>query len=159
MQIQPQLVLLQKTLLYIEGLGRQLYPQLDLWETAQPFMNEWAEQRFGPSAVINQWVEAGPELWQQLANLPESLGRNEQLLRTLQFNMAHQSENLAELQTSIQQKKRRSVVYKSVGGGLLTASILLFWQPITTSLAQTDGLTALTGIAAAVIGSVMLLRS
>ena len=42
MEVQPQLVLLQKTLLYVEGLGRQLYPQLDLWETAEPFMRRWA---------------------------------------------------------------------------------------------------------------------
>ncbi|MGI9328855.1 MAG: 2-polyprenylphenol 6-hydroxylase, partial [Pseudomonadales bacterium] len=48
MEVQPQLVLLQKTLLYIEGLGRQLYPELDLWETAQPFMERWMEQRLSP---------------------------------------------------------------------------------------------------------------
>ncbi len=41
MEVQPQLVLLQKTLLYVEGLGRQLYPQLDLWETAKPFLEKW----------------------------------------------------------------------------------------------------------------------
>ena len=40
MEMQPQLALLQKTLLYVEGLGRQLYPQLDLWETAQPFLQQ-----------------------------------------------------------------------------------------------------------------------
>ena len=47
MEVQPQLVLLQKTLLYVEGLGRQLYPQLDLWETAQPFMERWAQAASG----------------------------------------------------------------------------------------------------------------
>ena len=41
MEIQPQLILLQKTLLQIEGLGRQLYPELDLWKTAQPILREW----------------------------------------------------------------------------------------------------------------------
>ena len=45
MEVQPQLILLQKTLLQIEGLGRQLYPQLDLWKTAQPIMREWAAER------------------------------------------------------------------------------------------------------------------
>ena len=46
MEIQPQLVLLQKTLFNIEGLGRELYPELDLWVTAKPFLERWAERRF-----------------------------------------------------------------------------------------------------------------
>jgi ubiquinone biosynthesis protein len=54
MEVQPQLVLLQKTLLYIEGLGRQLYPQLDLWQTAQPFLKQWTEEQFGPKAIFNK---------------------------------------------------------------------------------------------------------
>ena len=51
MEIQPQLVLLQKTLLYIEGVGRELYPELDLWETAKPFMQKWMAERTGPLAT------------------------------------------------------------------------------------------------------------
>jgi len=48
MHVQPQLVLLQKTLLNIEGLGRQLYPELDLWQTAKPFLEKWFHERLGP---------------------------------------------------------------------------------------------------------------
>jgi ubiquinone biosynthesis protein len=69
MQVQPQLVLLQKTLLYVEGLGRQLYPQLDLWKTAKPFLEDWVKQQVGPLSVIKQmyanlpfWAEKMPEL-------------------------------------------------------------------------------------------------
>ncbi|MCP4321814.1 MAG: ubiquinone biosynthesis regulatory protein kinase UbiB, partial [Alteromonadales bacterium] len=51
MEVQPQLVLLQKTLLYIEGLGRQLYPQLDLWQTAKPFLENWVNEQMGVKAV------------------------------------------------------------------------------------------------------------
>ncbi len=51
MEVQPQLVLLQKTLLNIEGLGRQLYPDLDLWQTAKPFLENWMKERMGPKAV------------------------------------------------------------------------------------------------------------
>lgn len=47
MEVQPQLVLLQKTLLYVEGLGRQLYPQLDLWATAKPFLEKWMGEQVG----------------------------------------------------------------------------------------------------------------
>ena len=52
MQVQPQLILLQKTLLNIEGLGRQLYPELDLWKTAQPILRDWMRERAGPRAVF-----------------------------------------------------------------------------------------------------------
>ncbi len=52
MQVQPQLVLLQKTLLNIEGLGRQLYPELDLWTTAKPFMERWMKEQIGPRALL-----------------------------------------------------------------------------------------------------------
>lgn len=69
MEVQPQLVLLQKTLLYIEGLGRQLYPQLDLWKTAKPFLEDWVKEQMGPKALFNAvkdnlpfWAEKLPEL-------------------------------------------------------------------------------------------------
>ena len=47
MEVQPQLVLLQKTLLNIEGLGRELYPELDLWKTGKPFLERWVKERLG----------------------------------------------------------------------------------------------------------------
>ncbi|MDO9618329.1 MAG: ubiquinone biosynthesis regulatory protein kinase UbiB [Pseudomonas sp.] len=52
MEVQPQLVLLQKTLLNIEGLGRQLYPDLDLWSTAQPFLERWMRERISPLHLL-----------------------------------------------------------------------------------------------------------
>ncbi|WP_312158450.1 ubiquinone biosynthesis regulatory protein kinase UbiB, partial [Pantoea piersonii] len=52
MEVQPQLVLLQKTLLYIEGIGRQLYPQLDLWKTAKPFLEDWIKDQIGLPAIL-----------------------------------------------------------------------------------------------------------
>lgn len=52
MEVQPQLILLQKTLFYIESLGRKLYPQLDLWETAKPFMVKWMKQNRSPKALL-----------------------------------------------------------------------------------------------------------
>ncbi len=70
MEIQPQLVLLQKTLLNIEGLGRQLYPQLDLWETAQPVLREWVEEQAGPKALMRQLRRDWPEIKYVLEKLP-----------------------------------------------------------------------------------------
>ena len=67
MEVQPQLVLLQKTLLYIEGLGRQLYPQLDLWATAKPFLENWVNEQMGFKALYTSakknlpyWIEKAP---------------------------------------------------------------------------------------------------
>jgi ubiquinone biosynthesis protein len=73
MEIQPQLLLLQKTLLHIEALGRQLYPELDLWATAQPFLENWLKQQVGPKAFLRKlkqnlpyWMEQFPEVPTQL---------------------------------------------------------------------------------------------
>ena len=68
MEIQPQLILLQKTLLNVEGLGRQLYPELDLWKTAKPFLERWAARRRGPRAMVERLRR---ELPRALAALPE----------------------------------------------------------------------------------------
>ncbi|KJY85962.1 MULTISPECIES: ubiquinone biosynthesis regulatory protein kinase UbiB [Vibrio] len=73
MEVQPQLVLLQKTLLYVEGLGRQLYPQLDLWETAKPFLEKWMMNQVGPQAVINAVKDRAPFWAEKLPELPELL--------------------------------------------------------------------------------------
>ncbi|MEZ8131661.1 ubiquinone biosynthesis regulatory protein kinase UbiB [Enterovibrio norvegicus] len=71
MEVQPQLVLLQKTLLYVEGLGRQLYPQLDLWDTAKPFLEDWMSRQLGPKALINAIKEKAPFWAEKLPELPE----------------------------------------------------------------------------------------
>ena len=67
MEVQPQLVLLQKTLLQIEGLGRQLYPELDLWKTAKPVLEEWMRERHDPRTRFKQLVAAWPEISEDLA--------------------------------------------------------------------------------------------
>lgn len=76
MEIQPQLVLLQKTLLNIEGLGRQLYPDLDLWSTAQPFLERWMRERISPTHLLRnlqQQVEQVPHLSQMARETLERL--------------------------------------------------------------------------------------
>lgn len=70
MQVQPQLVLLQKTLLNIEGLGRQLYPELDLWQTGAPVLREWMEERTGPKAMVRRIRAELPEIRYVVDRLP-----------------------------------------------------------------------------------------
>jgi len=69
-EIQPQLILLHKTLFNIEGLGRDLYPQLDLWKTAHPVLRQWMEEQLGPRAVIDNLRENLPQLRDALRQLP-----------------------------------------------------------------------------------------
>ena len=72
-EIQPQLVLLQKTLLNIEGLGRQLDPELDLWSTAKPFLETWMLQQVGPQKLINELRDQAPRYAKMLPDLPRLL--------------------------------------------------------------------------------------
>jgi ubiquinone biosynthesis protein len=69
-EIQPQLVLLQKTLLNIEGLGRMLDPDLDLWQTAKPFLERWMRDRVGVRGLIKQVKREGPQWATLLPQLP-----------------------------------------------------------------------------------------
>jgi len=81
MEIQPQLVLLQKTLLNIEGLGRQLYPDLDLWNTAQPFLERWMRERISPRSLLRnlqQQAEQVPHLSQMARDTLERLNQQGQ---------------------------------------------------------------------------------
>ena len=71
MIVQPQLILLQKTLLAIEGLGRQLYPELDLWATAKPFLEKWVRKQIGPKAFLEQLKLNLPFIAEQLPHLPK----------------------------------------------------------------------------------------
>jgi len=73
MQVQPQLILLQKTLFNIEGLGRQLYPELDLWKTAHPVLRAWMRDRMGPRAVLRRARAQFPDVLMALQQLPQIL--------------------------------------------------------------------------------------
>jgi len=70
MEVQPQLVLLQKTLFQIEGLGRRLYPDLDLWITAKPFLENWMREQLGPRALLKTLKKEVPKWWQMVPELP-----------------------------------------------------------------------------------------
>lgn len=99
MKVQPQLVLLQKTLLYVEGLGRQLYPQLDLWDTAKPFLENWAKEQISPQHLFNTFKKKIPFLLEKLPELPELIyhnlanGKSIQKQQILLMNSLNQQQN------------------------------------------------------------------
>ena len=69
-EIQPQMILLHKTLFNIEGLGRELYPQLDLWKTAHPVLKRWMNEQVGSKAILDDLRENLPQLRGILKELP-----------------------------------------------------------------------------------------
>jgi len=69
-ELQPQLILLQKTLVNVEGLGRELYPQLDVWHTAAPILREWMRERMGWRQILHGMRTQMPELIEAARVLP-----------------------------------------------------------------------------------------
>lgn len=134
MTVQPSLVLLQKTLLNIEGLGRQLYPQLDLWQTALPFLERWMQARYHPKNVLAElrrhgpaWLEKMPEVPELLFDAAEQIRRLEQTAPAIQA-VAQQMLRLEQRQTRVRQRSRVTLLV------LLVAAVWLWpqWQAATS---------------------------
>ena len=107
MEVQPSLVLLQKTLLNIEGLGRQLYPELNLWDTAQPFLEEWVQQRYSPQSVLKRLQRQAPSWLEQLPQLPEAVLDSLQNSRGNERYLSERPQHLDEEKQAIRQRSRR----------------------------------------------------
>lgn len=128
MVVQPQLVLLQKTLLYVEGLGRQLYPQLDLWQTAKPFLEDWMRQQIGFSAMVDK-VQSNLPFWsEKLPEIPE-----------LVFDSLKQMKRLPEKQQLWHEEQlfqhrenTKSIIYAIAGAVFITCAAIfpLYQLPI-----------------------------
>ena len=108
MEVQPSLVLLQKTLLNIEGLGRQLYPELNLWDTAMPFLERWVAERYSPQRVLKRLQQNAPGWLEQLPQLPEVLIENLQGQRDWQQRLetALADERREQAQRSLRARRR-----------------------------------------------------
>ncbi len=159
MEIQPQLVLLQKTLLYVEGLGRQLYPELDLWQTAKPFMERWMQERVGPLAAMRTLAERAPEILEQLPRLPELILDTGRQLSRLESGLREQQASVQKLQTSLASITRRHKVRRWTGAALMAVATILLWEPISQAFAMGTGLGTSAGLLSAVIGSFLLVRA
>ncbi|GHC79906.1 putative protein kinase UbiB [Pseudorhodoferax aquiterrae] len=115
-EIQPQLVLLQKTLLNIEGLGRELDPDLDLWATAKPFLEKWMMQQIGPQALLRQLRDEAPRYAKLLPEMPRLLV---EYLRRGGHGQAHDR----QLQQLLAEQRRtnrllQAIIYGGIGFAL-----------------------------------------
>jgi ubiquinone biosynthesis protein len=120
-EIQPQLVLLQKTLLNIEGLGRQLDPDLDLWSTAKPFLERWMNEQVGWQGLLERLKDEAPRYAKLLPELP----------RLMHAALQPRSESTV-MQAMLEEQRRthrlmRATMWVGIGfvGGLLVAQLLL----------------------------------
>ena len=125
-EIQPQLVLLQKTLLNIEGLGRQLDPELDLWSTAKPFLEKWMLEQIGPQRLWKQLKDEAPRLAKMLPELPRLVHA------FLQRDKDEERRQLMEL-IQMQQRTNRTlqaILLLSLGffAGMVITALLGVWS-------------------------------
>ncbi|WP_067222371.1 ubiquinone biosynthesis regulatory protein kinase UbiB [Marinomonas gallaica] len=114
MEVQPQLVLLEKTLLNIEGLGRQLYPDLDLWVTAKPFLERWMSEQVGPRRLLDEVKKQAPDWAGQLPQIPNLVFSTLTHLSHQEARIAEQTEALENIRKEMR-RSRRNQPFKLLG--------------------------------------------
>lgn len=129
MQVQPQLVLLQKTVLNVEGLGRQLYPQLDLWKTAKPVLEQWMRERMSPTATADRLKTHLPLM---LETLPQLVGTVARRWESGVDPASQRTEHaLAEISGQIRAGNRATRLTVA-GMGFLICAVLASGTPVLT---------------------------
>ncbi|HEC15114.1 MAG TPA: ubiquinone biosynthesis regulatory protein kinase UbiB [Sedimenticola sp.] len=124
MEVQPQLVLLEKTLVYVEGVGRQLYPELDLWATAKPFLERWLDEQVGPRAFARRVKDSLPQISENLPELPLLAHRVLREAAHGELELKWKSRELEEFRKEARRAGQATVAAIS-GGAMLIASALL----------------------------------
>ncbi|HEX7047130.1 MAG TPA: ubiquinone biosynthesis regulatory protein kinase UbiB [Gammaproteobacteria bacterium] len=114
MEVQPQLVLLQKTLLNIEGLGRDLYPELDLWKTAKPHLERWMREQLGPRHYFKQLKKEFPEIAEALREIPLLLQETLRQAQDGTMEVKRDAETMALLKHEMR-LHRQAAAFISVG--------------------------------------------
>jgi len=157
MEVQPQLVLLQKTLLNIEGLGRELYPDLDLWQTAKPFLEEWMRDQLGARALIRELRIQAPRWGETLPALPGLAHEVLRQARTGKLKVQLGSEEFTRLRRELRQSSARTA--RALAGAALTLAAVLLLDRATANpiagvplLSWVSGIGGLWLLASAVIG-------
>ena len=146
MPVQPQLVLLQKTLLNIEGLGRQLYAELDLWETAKPFLERWMSEQIGPRAAVRAIRRELPNLATLAPELPTLAHQMLYRLKNDELVIRTRDREIAALRRQMEASNRRT--RRLVGGmGLIALALLLAPAGPVRDLSPVGWLLGLGGLA------------
>jgi ubiquinone biosynthesis protein len=141
MQVQPQLILLQKTLFNIEGLGRQLYPELDLWKTAQPVLREWMRERTSPRTIFREIRAHWPDALLTLRQIPQILQTS--VREAAEGKVPAVDKEVAQMRAEMRAASLRRDL--SVAAGVLWLSGLI-WLALTTQYRWFGGLQMIAAI-------------
>lgn len=125
MEIQPQLLLLEKTFLHIEGIGRQLYPQLDLWDTAKPFIEGWLSEQLGVRALVKGMKKNLPYIAEHLPDLPQLAFKALDRIANDDLRLTLESRQINELKREIRRANQRSIRAIIGGSFVISASIII----------------------------------
>ena len=145
MEVQPQLILLQKTLFNIEGLGRELYPELDLWKTARPVLKRWVDEQVGARALLESIRENVPQIRETVRELPGVVRLLTEQAAKGQISFDFHSADLKELSRRIERQQRQrfwlGVGFTAFVSGVLVLSVAA--SPLTGSSLVAVGIAAL----------------
>ena len=148
MEIQPQLILLQKTLFNIEGLGRQLYPELDLWKTAHPILRQWMEDRIGPRAALQQLRDDLPQIRDSIRKLPGIVRYLSEQIEHDRLNLDVRASELEKIHRQLKLQQRQRFTLAASATVILSGTLIVTLAATTWPgwLLITGGvLTAFTG--------------
>ncbi len=124
MEVQPQLVLLQKTLLNIEGLGRDLYPELDLWQTAKPFLERWMSEQLGSRAFLKRIKDNVPKWGEKLPQIPSLIHDVLEQAKQGKLQVQGDGEEFRLLRREIRRANQRTF-FAILGSGLIISAAIL----------------------------------
>ncbi|MEZ5446202.1 MAG: ubiquinone biosynthesis regulatory protein kinase UbiB [Gammaproteobacteria bacterium] len=125
MKILPQLLLLQKTLVNVEGVGRQLYPELDLWAAARPPLEQWMRQRVSVRALAKSARERLPAIAERLPELPKTAFDILERAKTGQLKVIVQGDQLDELKAEVRRSGRRTSLAVLAAAFIVSAAVLV----------------------------------
>jgi ubiquinone biosynthesis protein len=123
-EIQPQMILLHKTLFNIEGLGRELYPELDLWKTAQPVLRRWMDEQVGGRAVIQDLRENLPQLREALRELPGVIHHLAEQAASGQIRVTTESRELRELRRDFRNQRGQRFWLTTAATTAISAAVI-----------------------------------
>ena len=149
MRIQPQLILLQKTLLNIEGLGRDLYPELDIWQTASPILRQWMGERMSGATMVRDIRTQLPEVLEALRMMPTLVKGAVQRAQDGTLSLQVEARNIAEMQRAIRDGDRRRDAI-TIGAAILLGGLV--WLAVGREPAWPGAGLTLLGVAWLAVG-------
>jgi ubiquinone biosynthesis protein len=124
-EIQPQMILLHKTLFNIEGLGRQLYPQLDLWKTAHPVLKRWMDEQIGGRALLKDLRENLPQFREAMRELPAIIQNLGEQAAEGRMNFKLQSPELRQIHKQLAAQQRQRYWLTTAATAIVSGTLIL----------------------------------